>query len=140
MFFVLKFELILIIGSNKVLTVAPEKYVAGAALDRAGIRYPQRCFRFQLGKSPSMFGSFIDILILGETVKSSLIPTDWAQNRVQITESPNCRSRSEYLFGQVTKRIFACPFRHYNFILKIILRKMRYNYFFFSLLLAIRIT
>jgi hypothetical protein len=36
MFFVLKFELILIIGSNNVLRKAPEKYIAGAALDSAG--------------------------------------------------------------------------------------------------------
>jgi hypothetical protein len=36
MFFVLKFELILIIGSNNVLTEGARKvYIAGAALDRA---------------------------------------------------------------------------------------------------------
>jgi hypothetical protein len=37
MFFVLKFELILIIGSNNVLTEGAKKYIAGAALDRAAI-------------------------------------------------------------------------------------------------------
>jgi hypothetical protein len=37
-FFVLKFELILIIGSNNVLTEGARKeYIAGAALDRAGL-------------------------------------------------------------------------------------------------------
>jgi hypothetical protein len=41
MFFVLKFELILIIGSRR----APEKYIAGAALDRAGLD--------NVGSSPS---------------------------------------------------------------------------------------
>jgi hypothetical protein len=37
--FVLKFELILIIGSNNVLTEGARKvpYIAGAALDRAGV-------------------------------------------------------------------------------------------------------
>jgi hypothetical protein len=37
MFFVLKFELILIIGQIKCLQRAPEKYIAGAALDRADL-------------------------------------------------------------------------------------------------------
>jgi hypothetical protein len=37
MFFVLKCELILIIGSIMCLRRAPEKYIAGAALDRAGV-------------------------------------------------------------------------------------------------------
>jgi hypothetical protein len=38
MFFVLEFELILIIGSNNVLTEGARKYIAGAALDRAGLK------------------------------------------------------------------------------------------------------
>jgi hypothetical protein len=44
MFFVLKFELILIIGSNNVLTEGARKYIAGAfapagsALDRAAVK------------------------------------------------------------------------------------------------------
>jgi hypothetical protein len=37
MFFALKFELILIIGSNNVLTEGARKVPAGAALDRAGL-------------------------------------------------------------------------------------------------------
>jgi hypothetical protein len=37
MFFVLKFELILIIAQIMCLRRAPEKYIAGAALDRAGL-------------------------------------------------------------------------------------------------------
>jgi hypothetical protein len=37
MFFVLKFELILIIGSNNVLTEGARKAPAGAALDRADV-------------------------------------------------------------------------------------------------------
>jgi hypothetical protein len=37
MFFVLKFELILIMAQIMCLRRAPEKYIAGAALDRAGL-------------------------------------------------------------------------------------------------------
>jgi hypothetical protein len=46
-FFVLKFELMLIIGWNNVRWGAPEKYIAGAALDRAGLDSRQAAHKWR---------------------------------------------------------------------------------------------